>query len=344
MKDLTAQTAAKVLQNHMCVYGVPEKITTDNSSQFQKEFEEMLTILESENYKIHAYSHQENSIVERANKEVIRHLRNLVYECRELDDWDEQLLKVQAILNERRSEATGLKPNEILFVGQVNLFEGRIFPHPTPKQRQKMSSYMKDQLELQERLMAFAEKSQEKVNEAHLANDKDTEIEYHINEYIVVKHESGQAEHKLQVRWHGPYRITEIHPRPQGTVYTCYSPKNGKLFDFHNSFIKAHSCRNDKEATDSAILDDTESFLIERVVDHEIITDKRNKRHLNLIILWFGKKETEKSGMNSDLKKNYKVQEYLKANGLDKEFGVKLSQLPIIRSKKVSFRDDTKKF
>jgi hypothetical protein len=197
MKDLTAQSAAKVLQNHMCVYGVPEKITTDNSSQFQKEFEEMLTILESENYKIHAYSHQENSIVERANKEVIRHLRNLVYECRELDDWDEQLLKVQAILNERRSEATGLKPNEILFVGQVNLFEGRIFPHPTPKQRQKMSSYMKEQLDLQERLMAFAEKSQEQVNEAHLANDNDTEIEYHISDYVVVKHESGQAEHKL---------------------------------------------------------------------------------------------------------------------------------------------------
>ena len=48
--------------------------------------------------------------------------------------------------------------------------------------------------------------------------------------------------------------------------------------------------------------------------------------------------------MNSDLKKNYKVQEYLKANGLDKEFGVKLSQFPIIRNKKVSFRDDTKKF
>jgi cleavage and polyadenylation specificity factor subunit 1 len=343
MKDLTAQTAAKVLQNHMCVYGVPEKITTDNSSQFQDVFEEMLGVLQSENYKIHAYSHQENGIVERANKEAIKHLRNLAYECREGENWDEHLLKVQAILNERRSEATGLKPTELLFVGQVNLFEGRIFPHPSPKQRQRMSSYMKEQLDLQDKLMEFAEKQQETANEKHLADAVDTEVQHKVGEYVVIRPESGQTADKLKPRLHGPYRITEVHPRPQGTVYTCYSPKNGKFYDFHYTFMEKHPCRNDMEATMSAVLDDNETFIVNEVVDHEIITDKRNKRFLNLMIIWYGNKKAEKSGMNSDLKKNYKVQQYLKTHGLDKEFGVKLSPIPIIKHKNVSFRDDTKK-
>jgi len=64
IKDLTAATAAKTIINHMCVYGVPDKITADNSTEFDKEFAEAIEILKTENYKTHPYSHQENGIVE----------------------------------------------------------------------------------------------------------------------------------------------------------------------------------------------------------------------------------------------------------------------------------------
>ena len=47
LKDLTAQTAAKALIEYMCVYGVPIHITSDNSTQFMKEFSEMVDILKS---------------------------------------------------------------------------------------------------------------------------------------------------------------------------------------------------------------------------------------------------------------------------------------------------------
>jgi hypothetical protein len=89
IKDLTALTAAKTLINHMCVYGVPCKITADNSTEFEKEFREAIEILQTENYKTHPYSHQENGIVERANKEVIRHMRNITYELRKQATWDD---------------------------------------------------------------------------------------------------------------------------------------------------------------------------------------------------------------------------------------------------------------
>ena len=52
--------------------------------------------------------------------------------------------EIQAILNERVSEATGLKPNDIVVVGKVDLHAGRLYPRPTAKERQQMSEFMKN--------------------------------------------------------------------------------------------------------------------------------------------------------------------------------------------------------
>ena len=134
---MTAKAAAQAMIEYMCVYGIPHKIQSDNSSQFIKEFEEMVSILRTENYKIQPYSHEENGMVERANKEIRRHLRTLTYENKTRSEWDIEYMKVQAILNERVSEATGLKPNDIVFVGKVDLHAGRLYPRPTTKGRQR---------------------------------------------------------------------------------------------------------------------------------------------------------------------------------------------------------------
>jgi IS30 family transposase len=188
LKDLTARSAAQAIIEYMCVYGVPMHITSDNSTEFKKEFEEMVEILKAENYKIQAYSHEENSMVERANKEVRRHLRVLTYENRTRKTWDIEYLKVQAILNEKVSEATGLKPNEIVFAGKVNLHEGRIYPRPTEQQRQRMSDFMKEQIELQEHLIESMEEKQEQTDELHMKTASET-IQLLVGTYIVCRHE-----------------------------------------------------------------------------------------------------------------------------------------------------------
>ena len=109
--------------------------------------------------------------------------------------------------------------------------------------------------------------------------------------------------------------------RPQGTVYTTYSPKDGKIADYHASFVQWHSCNDDNTAVRSLILDDNEAHIIEEVISHEII-NVNGKDKLNLNIRWFGFKETSLTGMNASLRKNEKVNDYLKANNLQK-FGHK---------------------
>ena len=86
LRDLSAESAARVLMKHMHQFGIPNEICTDNSTQFQTVFQETLKLLSIHDFKIQPYSHQENSIVERANKEVLRHLRNFIFDSKVLKE------------------------------------------------------------------------------------------------------------------------------------------------------------------------------------------------------------------------------------------------------------------
>jgi hypothetical protein len=259
-------------------------------------------------------------------------------------EWDNELKKIQAILNEKKSEATGLTPNELLFAGKINLHEGRLFPQPTEKQRINMSKFMKDQIEIQDKLIKIAEEKQQRTNEKHLANNKDKEIKHYIGDYIVVKHESGIAPHKLSIRWHGPYRITDITKRQQGAIYTCYSPKDGKVADYHASIVKEHPCESDQEAVRSSILDDDDTFIVEEIIGHEIIKsqDIRNKnKKLNLHVKWHGYKQPEWTAINASLKRNIVVKDYLKQHKLNQWIENKeVEEQPKVKKVRFSTRID----
>ena len=161
------------------------------------------------------------------------------------------------------------------------------------------------------------EENQHKRNELHLETQTGAEIILATGQYVVVKHESGNAPSKLSVRYHGPYRIIEVNSRPQGTVYTCYSPKDGKVRDFHTSVVQPHPCTSDQEAVQSLIKDDANSFIIEKILNHNIVDSK-----LNLLIKWHGYTNPDWTGMDSTLRNNEAVQEYLELHQLTR-FGNK---------------------
>jgi poly(A) polymerase Pap1 len=74
------------------------------------------------------------------------------------------------------------------------------------------------------------------------------------------------------------------------------------------------------EAVKSAVLDDDKSYIIEKIINHEIVEINKRKV-LNLTIKWHGYKEPEITGMNVSLQRNVAVQEYLKEKGLQ-SFGL----------------------
>jgi cleavage and polyadenylation specificity factor subunit 1 len=312
IKDMSAQTAAKAMIEYMCVYGAPNQIRSDNSTEFMQVFKEMVDILRTENYKIQPYSHEENSIVERANKEIRRHMRPFMHELRKRNTWENEYLKVQAILNERVSEATGLKPNEIVFVGKVDLHAGRLFPRPTVQQRRTMSQFMQDQIDMQEQLIDIMDQQQDKTDEAHTKGHVEPPI-YKIGDYVIAKHEGG-VKSKMDLRYHGPYRITHVVNRPQGAIYTVFSAKDSKEYDYHEQFVKLYPCNTDfgdMDALKLSVLDD-DMYIVDKILGHKY----NSKQQLELLILWYGNKEGEWNLYNKSMIHNILVHQYFRANNL----------------------------
>ena len=120
--DLTSETAAKVLFDFMCEFGVPHSILTDNGTQHANQtLTELLNKLGVERRLSLAYSHQENAIVERVNREVVRHVKNIVVDQRIKDDWPRAIPFAQRIINATVHPATGFAPYKLVFGDRVDL-------------------------------------------------------------------------------------------------------------------------------------------------------------------------------------------------------------------------------
>ena len=105
-KSTTAIQTASVMLNHIGRFGSPEVIHTDQGPAFHNELvQELLRLCGIEHS---AYSFEENGIVERANQEVLRHLRALLFDSRIHDKWSfEKREIVQLSEIPVRAEASG---------------------------------------------------------------------------------------------------------------------------------------------------------------------------------------------------------------------------------------------
>jgi hypothetical protein len=85
--DVSAKSAANALHQHVCRFRVLMKLVTDQGTQFVNEIlTEYLNVAGILKIETIPNSKEENSIVERANKEVNRHLRNVIFDSRVIDN------------------------------------------------------------------------------------------------------------------------------------------------------------------------------------------------------------------------------------------------------------------
>jgi hypothetical protein len=106
-----------ILMRFFGTFGWPSELRSDNGSEFVNHLIDLLLDVVGVQHSITlAYSHEENAIVERANKEVLRRLRALVFETRLVTIWSDLLPLVQRIMNAHPVATFGVSPAQILFV------------------------------------------------------------------------------------------------------------------------------------------------------------------------------------------------------------------------------------
>lgn len=117
-KNVDAETATKRLLSHCGQYGIPYMIQSDKGTQFVNEIiKEMYKVMDIKQIETTAYSKEENGIVERANLEVMRHLRNILFHTKLKNlDWELGVPMVQRIYNSTYHRSLGCSPAEMLEV------------------------------------------------------------------------------------------------------------------------------------------------------------------------------------------------------------------------------------
>jgi hypothetical protein len=140
-----------------------------------------------------AYSKVENGIVERANKEVMRHLCAIIFDRRVVDHWSSDYLPlVQRIMNAQTKIPTGFSPAQLLFGDAVHLERGILLPYKEVPDEKDISVYLKRLLSTQADLIKIAQENQTLADNQHMAKAKPQRTEFPIGDYVLLDHPGGR--------------------------------------------------------------------------------------------------------------------------------------------------------
>jgi hypothetical protein len=185
MKDETAKQAAYALLKFVGHYGCPSQLLSDNKSNFVNEvIREFLELIGSQHVLTMAYSSEENAIVERCNKEVMRHLRAIFFEDVDLKKiWGWIYPLVERIINSEVHSIIKVSPAQIIYGNAIDLDRGFFLPHKVKEHdNTKLSEWMSMMLKAQADVIRVEmETQQEKESNIPLAMLTPMRTEYSIN-------------------------------------------------------------------------------------------------------------------------------------------------------------------
>jgi len=189
-------------------YGIPEKILTDQGTNFMSEiFKNTCKLLKIDKIQTTAYHPESNGALERSHRTLAEYLRH--YINADQTDWDEWTPYAMFTYNTTPHTATGYTPFELVYGHQADLPTALTKP---PKPTYNYNDYAQ---ELKERLRATNLNAKENLKEKSKAKgyyDKTAkETKFKVGDKVLVYDETlrrGRSK-KLDALWTGPYVVLE---------------------------------------------------------------------------------------------------------------------------------------
>ena len=134
-----------------------------------------------------AYSSKENSIIKRANQEVLLHLQALFFDSRFLGKWSfEQLPLVQRIMNTMEKTSTGVTSAELILSHSIRLSYHIMTPiSSVDSSDTSLSKRMDEWISRQHTLLIVAQENQPKSGQQQLVENDPDITDYPINSYVL---------------------------------------------------------------------------------------------------------------------------------------------------------------
>jgi hypothetical protein len=315
-KDATAQSAAEwLVNNHFAYFGVPQTIHSDNGPQYVNSI--MNTISQRTGVRFTRstpYSHEENGLIERLNKEILRHLRSIMYERKTREHWSTACPIVMRLINSQKHSITGLSPSQII-TPLVDTRAGLIYPHPddpseTEADQLLLSSHLQELQEHLESLVTAAFASQTLL----VVDDTGMPIESSFNEgdFVMLSYpKDTRPPSKLHSLWRGPFRII----KKDGATYKIASLSKGTTQDVHISRLKKYIHDPDFGSPLEVACQDDDYYIVSKILGHKGSPKARSS--LKFLVSWVGYDDSSNSWLPyADLKNNAVLHAYLREHNM----------------------------
>ena len=276
-----AQEALRGLLQHFGRFGCPRAIRSDRGSHFANELiNGFLLAMGTPHNLTLAYSSEENSIVERVNKEVNRHITAYTFDHNIVDDWRLALPFVQRIINSSYSQRTKISPADLLFGRQIRLDRGLLLPfEDRPAMPRPLPNYLAKMLTIQDTLTTMSRELLKSQDEKHLFQNSREITEFVVGTHVLVAYATGPPT-RLLTRWKGPMKIL----RCEGSEYLLLDLVSGKEKMFHIKNMRPfHFIPSKIDPLDVARHDYNE-FFVDRILEHE--GDFKKMSTLFFLVRW----------------------------------------------------------
>ena len=306
--QVTAVEAAPALLQVFGRYGLPRALLSDQGTQFANQLvRQLLQKVGVEHRRAVPYRHEGNGTVERANQEVMRHLRHIIEHENVRTKWSEYLPRVQYIMNQRVHESTGVSPAHLIYGRAITAYRGLLAPfkattsEPVPQYLQEMEAAIKD-------ITTISDQYQEQRRARHDATVR-PDPTFLVGQLVLAA--PGATRAKIDSRWLGPYTV-ESKQRRSFTLRHCATQRE-RVVD--GSMLKAYIDHPTITPAQVAARD-RDTYLVDAIRAHKG-SIKRNYRRCHFLVHWEGYDDAEDTWEPYDhLRNNEVLEEYLRTHGV----------------------------
>jgi hypothetical protein len=237
----TAVDFATALFQYYCTYGGFEFLAHDPGSDIMSQTVQHLNRFLGIRSKVSLVNRHESNGVEPYNKEILKHLRNIVYDEDVKDKWsDPTILPVIALtINSFDSSGCGYTPLQI----QFGIADAEHFKLPnlelSSMTHNDWSNYVKQLDTGIKNVRTAAAKAQASLRDKRLAlNDGKPQTSFQKGDFVLrcvsTSYTKNARKAKLDMLWHGPYEVQSQYAND----VTVTHMSTGKTYVFHVTELK----------------------------------------------------------------------------------------------------------
>ena len=263
----TAQAAATGLMLTFGSFGAPKILHSDKGAPFVSKLIKEFAALVGAGQQISiAYSHQENAIVERRNKELNKHLRTILFDRNIGHDYKAVLPLVKRIMNSTVNATTQVAPADLMYGHMINPNVGIFLPEDQrPVAVEGASAHLAHLLTVQDRIMRITAKLLRQQDNEHLESAPiPTTIT--VGSYVLVRPPYGsRPPSRLYPIWAGPYLVT--HDLGQ-SAYRVRHMSSQREYSVHISRMKEFYSTIPEEGYVAIAARDFDEHVVTAVLSH----------------------------------------------------------------------------